>query len=125
MATIYDRLKGGRAARKLRAAAGETIAETLVALLISALALVMLAGAIGSTWNMIKISDAKMGEYYERDAALVSQGTADGEMTVTITGSGAEEGEGISTTESRSVNYYANKAFGGKPVVAYRTKPAP
>ena len=41
---------------------GETIAETLVALLISALALVMLAGAISSTAKMITTREKKMGE---------------------------------------------------------------
>lgn len=41
---------------KLRGRAGESIAETLIALLISALALVMLAGAISSAANIVRTS---------------------------------------------------------------------
>jgi hypothetical protein len=90
---------------------GETIAETLVALLISALALVMLAGAISSTAKMITTSDKKMGEYYSKDATLVSQSGTDN-LTVSIAGTGF--------TESRTVKYALNDAFASKVVVAYK-----
>ena len=46
-----------RALRKLKSRSGETLAETLVSVLISALALVMLAGAIGAAKNIIANSD--------------------------------------------------------------------
>ena len=39
--------------KKLKSAAGETIGETLVALLISSLALMMLAGAVSAATRMI------------------------------------------------------------------------
>lgn len=90
---------------------GETIAETLVALLISALALVMLAGAISSTAKMITTSDKKMGEYYSKDATLVSQNGADN-LTVSITGTDVRE--------SRTAKYAINDAFASKVVVAYK-----
>lgn len=90
---------------------GETIAETLVALLISALALVMLAGAISSTAKMITTSDKKMGEYYSKDATLVSQNGADN-LTVSITGT--------DVSESRTAKYAINDAFASKVVVAYK-----
>lgn len=90
---------------------GETIAETLVALLISALALVMLAGAISSTAKMITTSEKKMGEYYSKDATLVSQSGTDN-LTVSIAGTGF--------TESRTVKYAVNDAFASKVVVAYK-----
>ena len=90
---------------------GETIAETLVALLISALALVMLAGAISSTAKMITTSEKKMGEYYSKDATLVSQSGTDN-LTVSIAGT--------VFTESRTVKYAVNDAFASKVVVAYK-----
>jgi len=106
------------ASHKLKSCAGESIGETLVALLISALALVMLAGAISSTARMITVSDTKMGEYYEGDNVLVQQAASGGTAsTITITDS-----EG--TTETRSVNCYTNAAFASKPVVAYQYVPA-
>lgn len=112
--------------RKLRNNAGETIAETLVALLISALALVMLAGAISSAANMITMSDKKMGEYYDQDAKLASQNSADGNVDVTISASSidGETGNVVSSeTETREVDYYANTVFSSKPVVAYKISP--
>ena len=50
--------------KKLRSTAGESIGETLIALLISALALVMLAGAVSSASNIITRSNDAMNDYY-------------------------------------------------------------
>ena len=52
-----------RIAAKLRGRSGESIAETLVALLISALALMMLAGAVGAAANVITKSKTAMNTY--------------------------------------------------------------
>ena len=57
-----------RIMRKLRGKAGETIAETLLATLISALALIMLAGAIGAASDIITRSNAVVKEHYVADA---------------------------------------------------------
>lgn len=53
-----------RITARLRSKAGESIAETLVALLISALALVMLAGAISSAARIIKESNVAAENMY-------------------------------------------------------------
>lgn len=55
--------------RKIHSKAGESIGETLIALLISALALVMLAGAIGSAARIITRSNAAVKSHYDADAA--------------------------------------------------------
>lgn len=55
-----------RIKKKLCGNVGESIAETLVALLISALALVMLAGAISSAAKVIKDSKTAMDTYNEK-----------------------------------------------------------
>ena len=104
--------------RKLKGNAGETIGETLVALLISALALVMLAGAISATARMITVSDRQIGKYYDGDEKLVNQTIADREgssLTVTITGSESKTPE-----VHNDVKWYKNDAFSSKPVVAYK-----
>ena len=99
--------------QKLRSSAGETIAETLISLLISALAMVMLAGAISATANMITSSDRKMGQYYENDANLATQTTKKGDLSVEIVS------EGI-TIETQTTSYFLNDAFPSKPVVSYK-----
>jgi len=49
---------------KLKSCVGESIGETLIALLISALALIMLAGAISSASRIVTRNKASMEEYY-------------------------------------------------------------
>ena len=106
--------KQNKAIQKLCGSAGETIAETLIALLIAALALVMLAGAIAATANMITTSDRKMGQYYENDSKLETHTTPETtKLSISIGKTG-----GIS--ESRTASYYLNGAFANKPVVAYK-----
>ncbi len=114
---VWKNQKGNALRRKLRSKRGETIGETLVALLISALALVMLAGAISSTANMINASDKKMGEYYSGDAALAehSGGDPSGNMVVTI-----QSDSDANINNDYSVHFDTNKAFEAKPVVAYK-----
>ena len=61
-----------KALNKLNKNKGETISEVLVALLISSLALVMLASMISATSKMIIKSKEKMTYYYEANNALES-----------------------------------------------------
>ena len=105
--------------RKLKSSAGESIAETLVALLISALALVMLAGAISATARMIILSDKQMGKYYEADANLVQQPTSGKTLNISIKGSDTLP------EYHNDVNYNVNDVFTSKPVVAYKLTKVP
>lgn len=59
-------------AEKLRARAGETIAETLIALLVSTLALMILAGMISSTGNLVRSGKERMDAYYTANAEMES-----------------------------------------------------
>ena len=54
-----------RAKAKLRSRKGETIAETLIALLIASLALLMLAGAVSAASNVVTKSKNAMISYYK------------------------------------------------------------
>ena len=75
---------------KVRVRSGETISETLVALLISSLALVMLASMINSTVNLVSTSKKKMNEYYEACAELENFSAA--QSPAGDDGDGADDG---------------------------------
>ena len=100
-----------RVTKKFHSKAGESIAETLVALLISALALTMLAGAISAASNMIKISRDKLATYYDQSENMATFKDAD---TVTITVSLND------VSQDASIKYVTNTAFNKTPVVAYK-----
>ena len=109
--------------KKLNSRAGESIGETLLSLLIAALALVMLAGAISASSNVITSSRDKLEKYYtenEKDTGVVkmtSSGTAADEgiaITDTITDS-----EGAISEQKYDVTYYKNGEFNTKTVIAY------
>ena len=104
-------------AKKLRSQAGESIAETLIAVLVIAVALTMLAAMITATANMVKTSEKTMDEYYTENAALetLSGGT---ETTIVIT---SEDETSSGTIESVSAAYAENKVL-SEPVIAYRMK---
>ena len=82
--------------RKLQSKAGDSIAEVLIALLISSLALVMLASMISSSANMITKSKSNMDDYYLKmnnlnDLASSSNATVDitfqmGSVSDTVSG---------------------------------------
>ena len=58
---------------KLRGRAGESIAETLIATLIAALALVMLAGAVASAARIITTSRDAIEEYQAETGTIEGQ----------------------------------------------------
>lgn len=62
--------------RKIKSQAGETIAEVLVALLVSSVALVMLASMISSTNSLVTRSKSKMKDYYDENEKLEEQSAA-------------------------------------------------
>ena len=75
--------------KKLKSAVGETIGETLVALLISSLALMMLAGAVSAATRMITRSQTTMDAYYRANNALDARtGAPGGSLSIALTGAG-------------------------------------
>ena len=104
----------GRMKAKLKSRAGESIAETLVALLISALALLMLAGAVTTAARVVELSREKMTDYYKNDAIL-SEGKGPGSASVTLT-------DTDTMTELQvydELGASANNAFANNVVVRY------
>ena len=101
-------------AGKLRGKAGETIAETLIALLISALALMMLAGAISSAGTAVRASKNKLTSYYAGDAQIAAHKGSGIPITLTIAGT-----SGTSVSQSYSLSAYENSIFSNAKVITY------
>ncbi len=98
---------------KLRSRAGETIGEVLVALLVSTLALMILAGMISAPSHIVKNSEKRMDAYYTANAGLEDFGSALGPVNVTI--------EVGSHKVGTSVVYQQNPVLGeNRTVTAYK-----
>ncbi len=103
---------------KLNSRTGESISETLISLLIAALALVMLAGAVSSSSDMIMKSKEKMNSYYSANEASngivkMTKGTGStGGIIITDSSS-------VISDQSYNIEYFKNEEFGRTPVVAY------
>ena len=103
-----------RLKQKLHSNSGESIAETLVSVLIAALALLLLAGTMRSASNIVTRSREKLKDYYDASETMVTT-TPDTEATVTITDGSASGG----ITISSSIKYNENDTFSDVPVVMY------
>lgn len=100
--------------RKLRSRAGESIAETLVSVLIAAVALVMLAGMISTTLRLVEDSSKKIEAYYTANDALTKLSVLENPDVTTYSGTisiNIEENSGLSETISipaKIVTFYQN-----------------
>ena len=108
--------------KKLKNQAGESLAETLVSLLIAALALVMLAGAISSASGVIIKSRDKLDKYYsaneENDGVVrMASGGTPGSMKMT-------DSSGVVQDKTINIIYFKNDEFAKTPVVAYKYNPS-
>ena len=107
--------------KKLNRQSGETLTETLVALLIAALALVMLAGMISSTTRIVTRSRTTMNSYYAENNMVAEQGASEGTAYITL---GLVNG-GTEESKQYSVSVYLNDTLGNTPVVSYRVPTPP
>lgn len=102
--------------RKLCSPAGETISEVLIALLISTLALMILAGMISATAGVVKTSSEKMETYYSENAKLEEIGTdKTAKLTITVSG-----GSATTTITDIDIAWYSNDTL-NTVVTAYRS----
>ena len=103
--------------KRLKNNSGESITEVLVALLISALALVLLAGMINASSNLITNSKDKISSYVEKENSIVEQGSGGDSGTVDM---------GIKLSDnggsSISVKYYTNTESGKYTVKSYKVQ---
>ena len=104
--------------RRIKNNSGETIAETLIALLLSALALVMLAGAITTASGIIKRSSDKIEAYFDsaNELAEIKDGSP---KQIKIMPK-----EGTTPVQNGIDVYYKSNTVlvNNKPVTAFRLK---
>lgn len=112
---------------KLQSRAGETIAETLVALLIAALALVMLAMALTASSSMITTTRNKLDAYYDKadelaqmDSLADNPAEMSSSPTVTIRDTEAQITFVTENSGTMTVTAYQNDEFSKNVVVAYK-----
>ena len=100
-----------------RGARGETLVESLVALLVAALGILMFTTAVSSSSRIVRTGEEAARRYYEANNALneLSDGaTSSGKVVVTRT-----EPTG-KTYEFTNIRYQTNDELSGVTVVAYR-----
>ncbi len=90
---------------KLKSTSGESIAETLVSVLISAFALMMLAGTINTASNLITNSQTKLENYYQANNALAEETESTTIPMLQVEVSSGSGGE-VTVSEKWSAPYY-------------------
>ena len=96
----------------LASSRGETLVEVLAALLVSALAILLLSGAIASATNIIEQSDSKLKEYYA--PATFTEVETKGSVSITCKVGGSE-----TKLPSVQVQYKQNNEAPREQVVSY------
>lgn len=107
--------------RKIKSNSGESIAETLIALLVAALGLIILASAINSTSNIITTSNNKIKEYNEKEKIVVQQKVESG----TVTGKISFNNEKVSYDSGSidiNINIFINNVINEKDVISFSKK---
>lgn len=102
--------------KKLSATSGESLAETLIAVLIIAVALTMLASMISSTSSLVKKGQEQLDRYYTESVKLETFKETESDAKVKFT---AESTTGTFNISDVSVDYAENTIFAGHPVIAY------
>lgn len=105
--------------RRLRSNSGESFAETLVSLLISVLALTMLAGAISTASGLITKSRTKIDSYQDNIEAVIAAES----VGITGTGTVTIEKELTDTINIAPLDIvFYSTDFGSTPVGIYKKK---
>lgn len=108
--------------KKLKSKKGESISEVLIALLVSALAVVLLAGMINASTEMIQKSKNKMEKYVNAENGIVEQNADDpdtGRVTVQVNNQAAKLTDDTPDT-GIPVKYYTNSESGKYTVRSYK-----
>jgi len=116
---------------KLKSQGGETLAEVLIALLISALALTMLAGIISASGKIVLGSMDKMKTYLSAENQIVSYdaedpvSSAEGTLTLYIKKNGSDTKCKLTEQNAGTdvdIVFYKSDVLGKIPVVSYKVK---
>ena len=98
---------------KVHSQIGETLAETLITVLIIAVAMTMLAGMISASASMVKKSEKKMDDYYQGSEVLETFSETESNMITLKTDE--------ATFESIPIEYAKNEVFTDHTIIAYRS----
>lgn len=103
--------------RKIKSRKGESLAEVLIALLVSVLGLVLLASMITTSVNIVTKSKKSMEEYITAENNLISQSGTSGEGKIVIEG-----GKKLTSdlSDKVPVNYYSNDLEGNRTIYTYK-----
>ncbi len=104
---------------KLNSRAGESIAETLVAILIAALALLLLAGTISASSNLITMSSSKLDTYYKANNDIENRISSDSSESASTSTAVVCISAGTTDWVQCEVATYLNEELGDSPVIAY------
>ena len=99
-----------RVMRRLRSRAGESLTEVLVALLVSALGLMLLAGMINASSNMVIRSKDVISSYVGAETSMIEKQVGGETESITFKKTG-ESGQKLTNSWSDStstVNLYSN-----------------
>lgn len=109
--------------QRIQSDKGETLVETLVAILISSLAMIMLSSAIGTAKNIVFSSRGAIDDYYTADAALASGVNSsnglvwDGKVKVKVT-----IGDTTLDAQEANVAYVSEKLPGSTNGISYKAR---
>ena len=105
-----------------RSRRGETITEVLVALLISALGLVLLAGMIGTATRLITDSRAQTEAYIEAENALAAQSGSGKAGTVGFSLGSTPIRLADGEAAAVPVAFFTNGGQGDKAILSYKVR---
>lgn len=112
-----------RMLRSLRNQKGETLLELLFSLLISSLAMLILASMIVASTNIIKRGNVVLGDYISAENEMVKNTSTPVTKEAFIKTNGSIAAQKLTDYDPDSgqvsVNYYTNNKLGGKLVISY------
>ena len=108
--------------QKLSSRAGETLVEALVAMLVAAMALLMLAVAIGAGGNLIQVSRTQQQTYNQANTNLVTVNSAEAsKASVTVTTKFVDSSL-ANSSQTVNVDYVVEPLPGGDDGVSYQVE---
>lgn len=115
--------------RCLQDESGETLVESLVSILVSSLALIMLATAISSAVNIVLNSKDYMSKYYSDESKLIENavgtpGLSENELSIEVPLNMTIEDGTVKPVEV-SVTVYRDTGDGGTGIVYYERTQQP
>ena len=110
--------------RKINSQKGESIAETLIALMISVFGITLLAVMIQASSRLILSSNEKIEKYVENEVVYIEKSNFEGSPVGEVSLTDSDDNPVRLTKDSSPYIdiYYFEKELGNKKIVAYKKK---